>query len=169
MKTLVLVRHAKSSHDDPFIKDIDRPLNHRGKRDAPVMAHFLNQSNIIPDCILSSPATRAHITAAIFAQELLGDESRVDVWDEIYDAPAKQLMSVIKQVDDANRVCMLVGHNPGLTDLANHLIKVPRDHIDNIPTTGVVILELGIGTWIQLTEAIAVLSRFVYPKLIQTE
>ena len=147
MKTLVLVRHAKSSWNELNISDIDRQLNDRGNRDAIHMAKYLKESGVIPQSIVSSPAKRAHKTAQIFAEYLLAMGSEVKVVDDIYEADVEQLMQVMHSVDDDIDICMLVGHNPGVTEFANALISDHLHYIDSVPTTGVVILAFNVMNW----------------------
>lgn len=166
MKTLVLVRHAKSSWQDLTLADFDRPLNERGKRDAPRMAKHLKSSGLVPQCILSSPATRAVKTARIFARHLLADASSVKLENKIYEASADQLLNIAQEMDDAVDTCMLVGHNPGLTDFANRLMNT-RQLIENVPTTGVVLLGFDIQSWKALAEKSGSLIDFITPAGLQ--
>lgn len=166
MKTLILVRHAKSSWDNLALDDFDRPLNERGKRDAPRVAKYLKASNIIPQHVISSPAKRARKTAKIFAECLLGDASEINLISDVYGADVDDLFNIVRNVDEGVQCCMLVGHNPGMTELANFLIRNHKDRIDNVPTTGVVILNLDLSRWQLLSEGSGVLSGFIYPGLL---
>ncbi len=131
-KTLYIARHAKSSWDDMSLSDFERPLNKRGKRDAPFMAALLKDKGIKPDLILSSPARRAKTTAKYY-HEALGGELRFD--ERIYEASAMSLLYLIQEAFEKVDTLMLVGHNPGLTALNNML---SNKSIYNIPTAGVV-------------------------------
>ncbi|MEA3418054.1 MAG: histidine phosphatase family protein [Campylobacterota bacterium] len=138
-KTLYLLRHAKSSWKDLSIRDFNRPLNKRGKRDAPFMAKLMQKKGIHPDIILSSPAKRAKTTAKHFAKAL---ESELLLDEAIYEASPSTLRRVIREAFGSYDEVMLVGHNPSLTMLCNEL----SDHfIDNIPTAGIVGIEFTSG------------------------
>jgi len=131
-KTLYIARHAKSSWDDMTLSDFERPLNKRGKRDAPFMAQVLKDKAIKPDLILSSPAKRAKKTAQHY-HELLGRELRFD--ERIYEASTMSLLYLVQESFETVDRLMIVGHNPGLTAL-NDILS--NKSIYNIPTTAVV-------------------------------
>ncbi|MDQ1363574.1 MAG: phosphohistidine phosphatase [Pseudomonadota bacterium] len=169
MKTLILVRHAKSSWDNQTLDDFERPLNERGKRDAPRMAQFLKTSGMVPQHIISSPARRARKTAKILAEYLLNDASAIELVGDIYEAASADLFRIARTVEDKVECCMLVGHNPGMTDFANDLINNDNDHIENIPTTGIVILNLDLKSWQSVGEGTAVLRQFMYPDRLPDE
>ena len=117
MKLLTLLRHAKSSWDNPGMADYDRPLNDRGRRDAPFVGQFFQQVGLTPDLIVSSPARRARQTCDLFAQEA-GYNTRIRWEEDIYAASSDALLAVVRSLrDDAGHVLM-VGHNPGFEDLA---------------------------------------------------
>ena len=132
---LYLARHAKSSWDDPSLSDFERPLNKRGMRDAPFMAGVLACRDEHPKLIVSSPARRAEETAK-FYHHYLGGELRFD--SRIYEAGTVSLYYLILEYFDKTDNLMIVGHNPGLTELNNY---VCNEMIDNIPTAGVVGLD----------------------------
>jgi phosphohistidine phosphatase len=159
MKTLILVRHAKSSWKKP-LPDHLRPLNKRGKRDVPMMGKRLAKREIEPDAIISSPATRALATAETIAQEIgyPRDEIRVD--ERLYGASAFELLEIIQELDDHLDCVMLFGHNPGLTDLVNDL----GCDVDNVPTCGVVELEFDIDFWATVGDIDPTHVDFDYPK-----
>lgn len=163
MKLLILLRHAKSDWGTEELADFDRPLNERGKQDAPRMARYLKDSRIIPQRIVSSPARRARKTASFMAQGIAGDDSVLSFVSNIYAASVDTLLDVIRDFDNDIECYMLVGHNPGLTLLANHLIKNPDQHLDNIPTTGVVVLQLNVSDWHSIDASQAELAEFITP------
>ena len=144
MKELVLVRHAKSSWKDPTLDDRSRPLNKRGERDAPEMGTRLARRTGRPDRIVSSPAVRALETAQIIAKKLGYARRSIAVEERRYGAGVAELLEVIRSADDSVATLMLFGHNPGLTELANHLGPRP---IPNLPTCGVLHLRFETGTW----------------------
>ncbi len=161
MKTLYLVRHAKSSWKFPELDDFERPLNKRGKRDAPAMGHFLKDKDIMPDIIISSPAVRASMTTRIISDILSYPLSRVKYSDKIYEADTASLLKVVSGVDNKYNSTMLVGHNPGMTYFANMLASA---RIDNIPTCGIICTELDISSWQEILENCGTFKFFKFPK-----
>jgi phosphohistidine phosphatase len=159
MKTLTVVRHAKSSWKDPALRDIERPLNRRGKRDAPEMGARLAARALIPDLMLASPAKRARLTAEAVARELHYPVSDIRLDERIYGADVDGLMNVVWGLDDRFDHVMLFGHNPGLTEFVN-TITVAR--IDNVPTCGVAELQFNVQRWVDCRDA--TLAAFDYPK-----
>jgi phosphohistidine phosphatase len=160
MKTLFLVRHAKSSWKDSSIDDTDRPLNKRGKRDAPFMGELLKEKVVNPDLVISSPAKRASKTAQIIAEQIGYSKKDIIYAEEIYEASSRELVDFIKKIDDKYNSVMLFGHNPGFTMLNNFLSK---QYIDNIPTCGIVALEFN-NTWKEIDKNTAKMIFFDYPK-----
>lgn len=160
-KTLFLVRHAKSSWDDVALDDKDRPLNERGKEEAPRMGKHLAGYDVKPDLITSSPAVRALKTAEKIAKELGFKKSDVVVDEGLYTFDGGSLTDVIKGFDDKYRSVMMVGHNPAITSFANELSGVG---IDNIPTCGVVLLEFDARKWKDIEKGSGKLLEFDYPK-----
>ncbi len=158
---LTLVRHAKSSRDDYGLDDFMRPLNDRGRRDAPEMGRRLREGGVQPDLIVSSPAKRAIKTARIIAGEI--DFSEADILEAagIYEATADELLKLLRRLPEEKRDVMLFGHNPGLTDLANLFL---RPGIENIPTCGVVRLAFSAQRWRDISPQDASLLLFDYPK-----
>lgn len=161
MKELFLVRHAKSSWDDPTLSDFERPLNERGKRDAPFMGAHLADLGIKPDLIISSPAKRAKKTAKILAEALGYDLQKIEYKEAIYEASAQSLLYIVCQLPDSAKRVMIVGHNPGLTMLANILDDIV---IDNIPTCGVVGVTFDTGSWSEACRMKGHTVMFDYPK-----
>lgn len=161
MKTLYIVRHAKSSWDDPDQDDIDRPLNDRGKKDAPRMAKRLKERGIAPDLIMSSTAARALETAQLMAKVLDYSEKQIQKDRSLYHAGSESLLKAIQKVDDKNEMVMLFGHNPGLTEFANDFLG---EDISNIPTAGVLACQLKAGSWKEASMGGAKLLFFDYPK-----
>jgi phosphohistidine phosphatase len=160
MKTLILVRHAKSSWKELNLSDFKRPLNKRGKRDAPFMGKLMKKMKINPEVVISSPAVRALETARIICSELGIPEKKIIFEKNIYEASQSELLSILTQTESNIDSLMMFGHNPGLTYLSNYL---SGDNIDNIPTTGVVGLSFQ-GSWSELKERSCKLEYFEYPK-----
>jgi phosphohistidine phosphatase len=144
MKNLILIRHAKSSWDDEGLSDKERPLNKRGKHDAPFMGKRLKEMGLLPDAILSSPAKRALKTAKLIAEELGYPKKRIDIRDAIYGQGTTALVELITELEENWNRIFLVGHNPDLTDLANRLAGAS---IENVPTCGVVSIEFFASNW----------------------
>lgn len=163
MKTLLLVRHAKSSWDDPSLSDFDRPLNDRGKRDAPVMAHRLIDKKVKIDVFISSPAKRAARTARIFAKEYGFKKEDILYKTELYGAYEDIFFDVIKNISDTFKCAAIFSHNPGLTDFANLLTEI---RIDNIPTCGVFAVKADIKSWADFKNAKKEFWFFDYPKAL---
>ena len=161
MKTLYLVRHAKSSWDFPELADIDRPLNSRGAKNAPQMGKRLRQKGIKPDLLLSSPANRAITTALEIAKEIGYPIEAVMRSRDVYHADERELLRIVRQQDNKHSSLMLFGHNPGFTWFANFLTG---EHIDNIPTAGIVAITLDCDSWQDANNKLGKLDFFDYPK-----
>lgn len=160
MKKLVIVRHAKSSWDDPFLNDHDRPLAERGLKDAPKMAKRLKKENILPDAIISSGAERAKATAIITAEHLDFSAKKIDYTDELYHGSVSQILSEIKKTDDSVKTLFLFGHNPGLNDL----IWKFGGEMDNLPTAGQFGFRFDVKKWDEINSKNAKFWFFDYPK-----
>jgi len=143
VKTLFLVRHAKSSWDEPALPDKDRPLNDRGKRDAPKMGERLAKREVTPDLILSSPAKRALETAQIIAKKLDYKLADIVVDERLYATGADDLLDVIRKLGAKPKIVMLFGHNPELTELAHRL----SSKIAHLPTCAVAEFTLDAKSW----------------------
>jgi phosphohistidine phosphatase len=144
MKTLTLVRHAKSSWKDTSLADRDRPLNKRGERDAPEMGRRIVAAGIRPSLIVSSPAVRAWTTARIIADAIGYPREFLQRDKALYLASVNTILDVIVAQDNGFNSLMLVGHNPGFTDFANYLVP---GLTNNIPTAGVVCVQLDTEDW----------------------
>ena len=148
MKTLLLLRHAKASPDQPGLHDHDRPLNKRGKKDAPKVGQYLKENDLIPDLILSSTARRAHDTARAVAEES-GFSGEISLHQDLYMSDMDCYIDILRCLpDEANRV-LIVGHNPDLegfltllTDVTQHLVTAALAQVD-----------LPISSWQELSEA----------------
>ncbi len=165
MKKLYLIRHAKSSWDDPDLRDFDRPLNNRGLKNAPTMGKRLKEKRVTPDVMWSSPAVRALETCRLIAQKIGYPEDRIKTDRRIYHASEDHLLTVIKEFKDNPKddeeVVLIFGHNPGLTEFANLLLN---ETIDNIPTCGVVAATLHIQSWKDAAYGCGKLDFFDFPK-----
>ncbi|HEU4575350.1 MAG TPA: histidine phosphatase family protein [Chitinophagaceae bacterium] len=161
MKTLLLIRHAKSSWDSATLNDFDRPLNDRGKKDAPVMAKRLLDKKVQIDLIVSSPAKRARKTAAIFAEEYGIKDKQIIYKEALYAAPAEVFETVIAQLEDQFDHAALFSHNPGLTDFVNTLTTV---RVDDLPTCSVFAIKVPVKKWKDFPGADKEFWFFDYPK-----
>ena len=144
MKKLYLVRHAKSSWDDPSLDDIDRPLNQRGKKDAPEMGERLNKQKIFPDLLVSSPGKRARSTAKKIAKKIGYPAKDILIDDALYHGSDDMLIDIVRKLPDSVQSAMLFGHNPGFTSFANQLCNI---NIYNIPTAGIVAIDFRTENW----------------------
>lgn len=162
MKSLFLVRHAKSSWDYPHLEDHQRPLAARGKRDAPRMARILVNQGIRPDKLISSPAQRAHDTAMLFAKEMAIDHWDILIEKDIYDALPDTLQEVTSCLNEDWSTVALFGHNPGFTVYANRFTEGFR--FDNIPTCGIVRIDSDTSYWTDFVPGHAKVMKWYFPK-----
>ena len=162
MKKIYIVRHAKSSWSDMGLSDFDRPLNKRGKRDAPVMGGKCRELGYKPDIMISSSANRAATTAKIFRKALGVDKERLHFTEALYHAPEDTYIEQCYGLDEDIESVMLFGHNPGITYLAN---SVTSRYIDNVPTCGVLIIESSTDDWTALDFSNCKLMNYIYPKM----
>jgi phosphohistidine phosphatase len=161
MKHLLLVRHAKSSWDDFSIKDFDRPLNERGKKDAPMMAKRLLKRDIMIDAFFSSPAKRARKTAEAFVKEYKSNKDQLIFLDELYLAGPSAFADVIKNTNDRYHTIAIFSHNEGITQFANSLTDT---RTDNIPTSGIFAVKVKSKHWSNFADAKKDFWFFDYPK-----
>jgi phosphohistidine phosphatase len=161
MKTLILIRHAKSSWDQPGASDSDRTLNERGKKDAPEMAKRLRKRGLKIDAFVSSPAERAFRTARYFAKEF--DEKKNDILVEkaLYGAMPSQFEQVVASLKDKWDTVALFSHNPGITDYVNTLCTV---RTDNMPTCGAFAVQADVDSWAAFAKADKSFLFYDYPK-----
>ena len=162
MKILTLVRHAKSDWKDVSLTDRQRPLNARGERDAPEMGRRIAHHGIRPSLIVASPATRAWTTAKIIAREIDYPNEFLQREDQLYMASLEDLLDVVVAQDDGFNSLMLVCHNPGLTEFANFLVP---GLTNNLPTAGVVSVQIDQEDWSLYKRPKTTLLAFDYPKL----
>ncbi|HFA50787.1 MAG TPA: histidine phosphatase family protein [Bacteroidetes bacterium] len=161
MKTVYLVRHAKSSWEYNALRDSERPLNDRGLRDAPFMAKILKNKGAEPDAIISSPAVRALTTAMFFKNELgLGGED-VLIKEDIYEAMSATILKVIQLLPEDFESVLLFGHNPTFTSVANIFSD---KYIPNMPTCSIVRIDADIDNWSEFKKGKAKVTEFHFPK-----
>lgn len=162
MKTLILVRHAKSSWDDVNLPDFDRPLNKRGKEDAKKMAERLHKKLRTLDAIVSSPAKRAKKTAESFAETFDIKEEDILFNPALYHAAGSDFFEVIEELSNKLNTVAVFSHNPGITYFVNELIA--DINIDNVPTTGIFAVKMDIKKWIDFKNTERQFLFFDYPK-----
>lgn len=163
MKTLTLVRHAKSSWKDTRLSDRERPLNKRGKRDAPVMGKRMIEHGIRPSLIISSPARRAWSTAKIIAAQISYPIEFLQREDGLYLASLDEILDIIVAQDNRFNNLMVVGHNPGMTDFANFLSP---GLTNNLPTAGVISVQIDQDDWNLYERPSTDLLVYDYPKKV---
>ncbi|MEW6506499.1 MAG: histidine phosphatase family protein [Bacteroidota bacterium] len=161
MKTLYLIRHAKSSWDDKDLTDFERPLNKRGNRDAPFMALLLKEEKVVPDLIISSPALRAISTAQIFADKFDYPKNKILLEKSIYLSGIKELEAIVQSIPDSHNIVFVFGHNPSITHYANHL---GNKFITNIPTCGIVGIGFYEKNWHKVEMGKGKTFRLEFPK-----
>ena len=161
MKTLLLVRHAKSSWDNLQLTDFERPLNDRGKKDAPAMAEKVKDRKIKIDRFISSPAKRAKKTAVIFMDEYGMQEKDLVLLPSLYEASVKNFYEAVENINDKDDAIALFSHNPGITDFVNTLTE---KKVDNMPTCGVFAIKIKTKNWKDFKKATKEFFFFDYPK-----
>jgi phosphohistidine phosphatase len=160
-RSLYLVRHAKSDWAYEGLADVDRPLNERGYRDAPLMAARVAKLGHEPDRIITSHAVRALTTALMFARQFEHDAAKIVLEPKLYEAAPSTLLSVLAAQPDTALKLMVFAHNPTLTDVASDLGGVA---ISNVPTTGVVCVRFEATTWSAALRSPGTFEFFEYPK-----
>ncbi len=161
MKTLFVLRHAKSSWENTNLSDFARSLNERGLKAAPLMGRFIYKNHLQPELILSSPAERAKQTAILIKENAqIGGEIRYD--ERIYEASPSRLLEIVSEQNDEIESVMLVGHNPGLEGL----LKILTDETQTMPTAALAVIDLKIGKWSEITSSKGNLRTLIRPKEI---
>lgn len=163
MKTLLLIRHAKSSWNNVTLPDFERPLNERGKHDAPLMAKQIKDKKIEIDAFVSSPAKRAKKTAEIFMDEFDAKEKKLILIPSLYEATSEKFYDAIENLKDKYDTVALFAHNPGITDFINSLECSP---VYNMPTCAVYAIKIKTKNWKEFREAKKEFLFFEYPKNI---
>ena len=164
MKSVILVRHGKASHDDTLFEDIKRPLTAEGRKRTKRIARYLADKNIGIEKLITSPAARAFETAKIFACELGIDPGDFIVEDSVYDALPENIQDVLFSLpDDVNRV-MIVGHNPGMYLFANQFIE---PLIESLPTTGTIAIQFHTDEWVNTADCKTALDFIVFPSMLK--
>jgi phosphohistidine phosphatase len=159
MKTLLLLRHAKSSWDQPSLRDFDRPLAARGKRDAPRIGKALRERGPHPELIISSPSarTRATIKAIVASARF---EAEIQFEESVYGASSAELLKLARRLPKEKAIAMIVGHNPGLEDLVARLTRRP----ERMPTAALACIEFQIDRWEAVEDGEGKLAWLLTPK-----
>jgi phosphohistidine phosphatase len=166
MKSLILIRHAKSDWGNAGLPDFDRPLNERGKKNAPEMAQRLVDKKIRIDAFVASPAKRAAKTAKIFIEAYKTNKEEIIFFDDLYLAEPATFFKVISALKDKYDTVAIFSHNNGITDFANQLTNV---RIDNIPTCGVFAINIETDKWSDFAMAKKEFWFFDYPKSAEND
>jgi phosphohistidine phosphatase len=161
-KTLILIRHGKSDWSNGGEKDFDRPLNQRGNMDAPRMGGKLKELGIVPDLIVSSPALRTTLTTEYICEQINYPIEKIDFQEDIYEASVRTLLKVVNELNDTYNTVVIVGHNPGFSYLAEYLTG---SEVGNIPTCGIVELQIEFDKWSLVSQNTAKMKSFIYPKM----
>ena len=163
MKTLILIRHAKSSWNNPSLTDFDRPLNKRGIRDAPKVGTAIEQAGISFDRVLCSDARRTRQTLALLSQGVTIDRDVIEYLPDMYGASAHHLLSCITEQSDTDSCIALVGHNPGMEDLANNLAD---EHVGAMSTCNVIQIEFDCDSWSDLPGLTGNVTLIIRPRYL---
>ncbi len=161
MKTLILIRHAKANYDDPMLDDADWPLSRRGCRDAKKAAKRFARTDYAPDLLVASPSRCTRETAEFFVQKLTLPEESVRFDAHIHEADLAELLRLVHELDDQYNTVMLVGHNPGITDLFHHLLD---SNIHHLPNSSISVIELPSEGWRDMACNTGRLEQFICPK-----
>lgn len=169
-KTLCLLRHAKSSWADPALDDFDRPLNQRGRTSMALLGLYIDEKKIRPDGILCSSAQRTRETLGLLLPWLRGDAS-MRIERVLYLASADELLSRIRQVEDGVSCLLMIGHNPGLEELAGRLagggdIFASTAMQEKFPTAALAVLDFDAARWADIEPGKGALRAFATPKLL---
>jgi phosphohistidine phosphatase len=159
MKTLYVLRHAKSSWENNDLADFDRPLNDRGEATAPFIGQVMKSDGFAPEIILTSPAVRARETARL-VKESAGFNADIKYNERIYEASSQTLRHIAASMDDRFKSAMIVGHNPGMEGFVRFL----TGNLEPMPTATLAVIDLDILGWEQITEGSGKLRKIVRPK-----
>ena len=170
MKTVLLLRHAKSSWDNPLLGDFERPLAPRGRKAAPRMGRFMARNGLVPDRVLCSGARRAVETLGLASEDW--QEVQVETLDEIYHASPSSLLQLIRALPQGEESVLLVGHNPTFEELASRLAGSGKEEAlealsQKYPTGALAILDFHVGTWAELEPGKGFLRDFIRPKTLK--
>jgi phosphohistidine phosphatase len=163
MKSLYVMRHAKSSWGEPGLDDFDRPLLEKGKKRTKNIIDYLLKKKVKPELIITSPAVRALETAMIMAHGLGLSQESIQIERVIYSADEEQIENLLYDFPDQLSSLMVVGHNPSVTNFVNMFLE---NKIDALPTSGVVALEFKSKSWKDLTKVKSKVNFIIFPKML---
>jgi phosphohistidine phosphatase len=173
MRRLILLRHAKTERAAPGQRDRDRKLTARGRTDAPMIGAYMARHRLVPDMALVSPVERTQETWELIAEAFKKSKKspRAVEAERIYNATADTLADLIRETNGDARALLIVGHNPGLHDLAMQLIgsgnvEARENLSEKLPTSGLVVIDLAFDDWSLLHDSAGRLERFVSPRLL---
>jgi phosphohistidine phosphatase len=159
MKTLFVMRHAKSNWNDANLSDFERPLNERGLQAAPFMGELIHKNRFKIDSIVSSPANRAKQTAAL-VKEAARIKCEIEYNEKIYEASAQRLLEIVSEFDDRIESVLFVGHNPGF----ENLVKILTGKTESMPTAALAVIDLNIKSWKETSAEKGALRNCIRPK-----
>ena len=163
MKSLYIIRHARALEKQYDQKDIDRELDPIGLQNSSRMGRYFYKEDILPDAILASSASRALYSASLIAEQINFDTNRIETVEEIYDAPVRVLLQKVNEIPDENNSVFLVGHNPGVSYLAEYITD---EHIGPLTTCGVVKVNSDVDSWAEIGSGNCKVEFYIYPDLL---
>jgi len=166
MKTLLILRHGKSSWDDPVLRDAERPLLKKGQQRTQLIADFISEHQLNPELIISSPAVRAYETAKIIANSLGYPTEAIQKNNDLYFVDKEKYSEAVYVASDEINTLMIVGHNPMITEFCNMFLA---DRIDHLSTSGLCVIKLDTNTWTELHSCKSAFLHFVSPKKLAQE
>ncbi|MFC2100633.1 histidine phosphatase family protein [Bacteroidota bacterium] len=164
MKTIFLVRHAKSSWQNPDLNDDERPLLKKGENRTKLISKYLKENKIVPELLISSHAVRAYETAKIIAKSINYPENKIRIDKRLYEKGIKGYYNVIDDLQDEVSSIMLFGHNPTITSFANHFVE---NIFDYIPTSGIVSFSFETDKWEEINKVKSSTNFFITPKQLK--
>jgi len=171
LKTILLLRHAKSSWDQPHLPDPLRPLAPRGREAAPLIGAYMARNGMVPNRVLCSPARRATETWELVSEQM--DESiLVEIRDELYHASSSCLLSILRELPDTEKAVLFVGHNPAFEELASVLatsgpVEALAELSRKFPTGALAVFDFSVSTWSEVREGTGSLRDFVRPRTLK--
>jgi len=160
MKTLYLIKHAKSNWSIPDTRDFERPISRKGKKDIKTIGSYLSLRGVVPDIILSSCSLRAQESADLLGEKI-GFSGKKEYLQELYMSTAEELKDIVMAQDDSIESIFIVAHNPQLSELIN---MISAEHFSKIPSMGVVALKFDINEWSEIQNKHAEVDFFIFPK-----
>ncbi|MDR9419845.1 SixA phosphatase family protein [Gracilimonas sp.] len=167
MKQILLMRHAKSSWENPALKDYDRPLNDRGNKDAPMMGTFIREIGYKPGAVISSPAQRAKETTNLSMEAASVNSEHIQWSEDLYYGSMREYIKAIQSVDDQNERVLLIGHNPLIENTAGVLAGSEQKTAIRMPTAALVCLESFAEKWEDLAPGTCQVKWMMIPKVLK--